>query len=51
MCSNFPHPSFAEKCTLPCIFSVELPGIEPAAKSMLAWGNVESDDAKALETT
>ena len=36
---------------LTCIFLVELPGIELGTEIALTCGNVESDDAKARETT
>ena len=41
----------SELLALTCFFSVELPGIEPSAEIALTCGNVESDDAKARETT
>jgi hypothetical protein len=44
-----------EKAALTCSFTassvVELPGIEPATEIVLTCRNVESDDAKARETT
>jgi hypothetical protein len=35
-----------ELVVLTCLFSVELPGIEPATKSPMTCGNAEFDHAK-----
>jgi hypothetical protein len=44
-------PSVSSPAATGCVFSVELPGIEPAAKGLLTCGNVAFDDAKQREMT
>ncbi len=44
-------PSVNSPAATGCVFSVELPGIEPSTKSLLNCRNAEFDDVKRRDTT